>query len=168
MIYGNTVGGSGGGTANAYILVDDSGKEYAAVLMDEETALDATENDIRAGKYAATDNGVVLGSKEIPSYHVTEGYRLITSGSSFVVPIAKLNRYDYTKLQAIICPFTGSIDESVAAEKVAINEGVYPVNSTDLVATVTKDAENKQIDFGITNESENLYLLRFFTYKEIY
>lgn len=166
MIYGNTVGGSGGGTANAYILVDDSGKEYAAVLMDEETVLDATENDIRAGKYAATDNGVVLGSKEIPSYHTIEGYKLITVGSPFSL-LVQSEGYDFTKFQAIICPFSGSIDGSVAAEKIAINEGVYAVNSVEQLATVTKDGDTRSINLGITNESESPYLLRYFTYKEI-
>ena len=169
MIYGNTVGGSGGGGfGNTFIIQDADGNEFVGVVTDKRVVFDATPNDIRSGKVAATMDGVVTGEKEIPSYHVTEGYRFVTSGSSFVIPIAKLDRYDFTKLQAIICPYSGSISGSVAADKIAINEGVYPVNSSELIATVTKDAENKQINFGITNESESLYLLRFFTYKEIY
>lgn len=166
MIYGNTVGGSGGGTANAYILVDDSGKEYAAVLMDEETALDATENDIRAGKYAATDNGVVQGTKEIPSYNTSEGYKLIPKGSK--VRITGVTDCEYTKLQALVCAFNSSISKSVATEKVCIDGGVYPVNSAEQIATVTVEAENFAISLGITNDGDTPVLIRYFMYKEIY
>lgn len=145
----------------------EDGSEEVAVIVNEETIFTADENDIRAGKIAATGEGVTEGTKVIPSYHTTEGFQVITSGSAFVIPLATFERYDYTKLQCIICPYSGSIEASVAAEKVAINEGVYAVNSADVIATVIKDSENKRIDLGIANESGSLYLLRFFTYKEI-
>ena len=168
MIYGNTIGGAGG-SAETFVLVDEKGNEAVAVLVDEKTIFNATANDIREGKTAATESGVTLGTKVIPSYHTTEGYRFITTGSEFeTLPMGDLNLYDFTKLQAIICPFNEAVDTSVAAEKVAVNDGVYPVGSTELLATVVKNSETKRINFGITNESEKLYLLRYFTYKEIY
>lgn len=155
--------------ADIYMLVSEDGtEEVAAVVVDEEVIFTATENDIREGTVAATSKGVTTGTKVIPSYHVTEGYELIPSGSRFSVMISALNKYDFTKLQAIICPYVGSIAGSVAAEKVAIDEGVYIVNSTELIAKVTKDDQNKSINFGITNDSASRYLLRYFTYKENY
>lgn len=149
-----------------YILVTEEGEEFPAVLVDEAIVFDATANDIRLGTTAATQFGVTEGTKVIPSYHTTEGYRLITAGKSFEISFDD-DLYDFTKLQAIICPWSGSVSGSVAAEKVSIDGNVYAVNSTLSLATVTRDNENKTISLGITNESESLYLLRFFTYKEI-
>lgn len=153
-------------TPKTYILVDANGNEVVATLVEAETVFDATENDIRAGKVAATSKGVVVGEKLIPTYITSEGYRLIPSGSAFTVALAEL--YDYTKLQVLICPYAGNINGSVAAEKVAINDGLYAVNSTELLATVIKDNEKQEINFGIKNDSGKIYLIRYFTYKEIY
>lgn len=151
-----------------YILVTEDGEEFPAVLVNEAVVFDATENDIRLGTMAATAYGVTEGKKVIPTYHTTEGYRVITEGSTFqTYPLSNLDLYDFTKLQAIICPVNGTVDESVAAEKIAINESVYAVQSTEVIATVIKDSETKTINLGIKNESGSPYLLRYFTYKEI-
>lgn len=152
-----------------YLLVDETGQEYPAVLVDEEVSFDATANDIREGKLAATDSGVTVGTKVIPSYNTSEGYAIITPQSKFTLKtLIKADMYDFTKLQIIICPYSESVSESVVAEMVVINEKVYLVNSNEVLATVKRDSINKMIDLGITNESESLYLIRYFTYKEIY
>jgi hypothetical protein len=162
MIEGMEVGGE---EVNTYILVDENGVEVPAVLVDEKVTLTATTNDIRIGTTAVTEEGVVTGEKEIPAYHTSEGYRAVPKGSKFTLPLPD---YDYTKLQAIFCPFNTSMANSVAAEKVAIENKVYPVQSTTAEASVTKDATVGQIDFGITNNSSGVYLIRYFSYKEIY
>lgn len=152
-----------------YILIDEDGNELPAVRTEEVVALTATANDIRIGTLAVTDQGIIEGSKEIPSYNTSEGYRLIPSGSKFELPtLVSLERYNFTKFQAIICPYAGSISDSVAAEKVAINEAVYNVKSTEIVSTVIRNENSKTIDLGFTNEGEDPCLLRYFTYKEIY
>ena len=58
--------GLGGDDTQAYILVDESGKESPAVLVDKETVFDATANDIREGKTAATEAGVTVGTLVVP------------------------------------------------------------------------------------------------------
>ena len=150
-----------------YILVDEDGNEVVATLVDQETVFDATVDDVREGKVFATETGVKTGEKVIPSYHTEEGYRLIPSGSAYTIPFTD-ELFDFTKLQIIICPYNTSIGKSVAAQKVAIDESVYAVNSTEVLATVTRDSENKKINLGITNESGSPHVLRYFTYKEIY
>lgn len=150
---------------NTFILVDENGNEIPAVLTKNEVDLTATTNDIREGVVAVTDDGVVTGEKEIPSYHTDEGYRIIRNGSPFILP----HEYcDYTKLQIIICAYNTTLTNSVAASKVVIYDGVYNVGSTELVATVVKDIENGKIDLGITNKSGGTCILRYFMYKEIY
>lgn len=47
---------------NAFILVDEAGNELAAVMTEEEIDLTAEANDIRTGKTAVTDNGVIVGT----------------------------------------------------------------------------------------------------------
>lgn len=149
----------------AYILVDANGVEVPAVFVDEVTRFTATANDIRIGTTAVTDSGVTEGTKEIPSYISREGYRLITDGSKFTLAI---DGYDYTKLQAIFCAFNTNLSNSVSAEKVAINDYVYSVKSTEAESVILKDADNKRIDFGITNTFGKSYLIRYFTFKEDY
>lgn len=151
---------------NTYIIVDEEGNEVPAVLTEEEVVLTATAaNDIRIGTTAVTDEGVVTGEKEIPSYYTTFGYKAITNGSKVVL---YFQDYEYTKLQAICCEFNSSVNNSVAAVKVAIDSKVYPVNSTNADSSVVIDTVNNQIDFGITNDSGKPYILRYSSYKENY
>ena len=161
MIYGNMVGAAG--RAQTFILQDPDGNEVPAVLVDQETVFDATENDIRAGKLAATERGVTVGAKDIPAYHTTEGIQYIPAGDAFSLSI---NQYEYTKLQIIICPYNTSMADSVAAEKVCINDGVYAAGSTEVLAEVTTNPATKTIALGITNEGDTPCVMRYFTYKE--
>lgn len=147
------------------ILVDESGNQVTAVLVDEETVFDATANDIREGKVAATEDGVTVGTKEIPAYITTEGVSIVTAGKEYSIEL-KSDVCDYTKLQALVCAYNTSLSNSVATEKVIINESMYPVNSTELLATAVVDVENGKITFGATNESNKPCVIRFITFKE--
>lgn len=154
-----------GDDGETYILVDENGNEIPAVLTEEEVDLTATANDIRLGSVAVTDDGIITGEKEIPSYYVTEGYQVVTKGTDFVISIRD---YEYTKLQAIICSFNTDMTNSVSAEKVVINSNVYPVQSTTPEAKVTINSERGRIELGITNTSGAMCILRYFSYKEMY
>lgn len=165
MIYGKSVGGVG--IERTYVLVDESGNEVTAVLSDTDLTLDATAHDIREGKTAATAQGVTVGDKYIPAYHTTESAQYIPAGDEMIISqLAQGDRYDFTKLQAIVCPYNTSFADSVAAEKVVIDGKVYAVGSTDVLATVTIDADTKTISLGITNTGTVPCLIRYFTYKE--
>lgn len=156
----------GADDVNTYILVDENGVEVPAVLVDEKVTLTATVNDIRIGTTAVTEAGFVTGEKEIPAYHTTGGYTLIPNGSP--VRIMATKNCEYTKLQALICTFNTTTSNSVAAEKVCIDNSVYQVNSTDILSSVTVDVSTKTINLGITNTSGKPQILRYFMYKEIY
>lgn len=147
------------------ILVDDYGNEVTAVLSDEPVTLDATPNDIRIGKTAATVDGVTLGEKEIPSYNTREGYTFIPIGSPIRI---RINHYNYTKLQALLCKYNETAAESVYTDIVSIEGKVYPVMSTEAISEVIVDHDTKSIDLGIINESDSIIVLRYFTYKELY
>lgn len=150
--------------AKTYILMDEDGNEIPAVLVDEPVEITATANDIRIGTTAVTGDGVTVGTKEIPSYHTVSGYKLVTAGSKFTLAI---KHYEYTKLQAILCGFNKTVANSISAEKVLIENHIYSVRSTAVESSVTIDAAKKQIDFGLTNDSGSIYLIRYFSYKEI-
>lgn len=153
----------------SYIFVDEEGNEMAGALVSQEMVFDATENDVREGKVFASELGVKTGEKFIPSYVTREGYRIIPNGSEYnITTLYDMDLYDFTKLQVIICSWAGSLDGSVAAQKIAINDGVYAVNSTDLLSTVIKDSTTKSIKLGIMNDSGSPCIIRYFTYKEIY
>lgn len=157
--------GGGDDEINTYILVDENGYEVPAVLVDEPVMLTANAaTDIRKGMTAVTNEGVVTGEKEIPSYRTNEGFKLVPNGSKFVLT---MKEYDYTKLQAIICLFNTTMTDSVSAEKVVINGSIYPTKSTTPESEVSKNDALTQIDFGITNTSGVPCVLRYFMYKEI-
>mgnify|MGYP007111790065 CR=1 FL=1 len=61
MICGNLVGGITG-YGKSFLLVDESGKELAGVVVDELTLLTATAEDIKLGKIAGTESGIVTGT----------------------------------------------------------------------------------------------------------
>lgn len=153
---------------SAYLLIDEEGNEYPAVLISEEVIFTATANDIRKGTVAATEDGVTEGEKVIPSFHTTAGYCLIPNGSVFAtLPMEESDKYDYTKLQVLISPFNKTVAGSVAVDKVAIDDKVYDVKTSTPLATVEKDGDKKRIVLGIKNNSGAIYLMRYFTYKEI-
>lgn len=165
-IYGNTVGASG--LPKSYVLETEDGAQLIGVLVGEETVLTATDNDVRENLIYAGDKGLSTGTKVIPSYNTTEASKLIMPGKEFALQLHNLSLYDYTKLMAIICPFNKSLSTSVAADKTVINNFVYSVGSAEAISPVIKDDENKIISFGITNNTDTIYVLRYFTYKEIY
>lgn len=168
-ISGNFVG-SYSQMGKTFILQDENGNEITGVIVDNPVVFTANAaEDIREGKVAATDEGVVTGSAVIPNYETTTGQRIVTSGSSFkLTNLTDNDRYDYTELQCIICPFNSSIDESVSAEKVVIGDNVYNSNSADVVATVVKNSTEKSLDFNIINTTDISYIIRYFTYKKLY
>lgn len=153
--------------ATTFILVDTDGNEYPAVYVDSDTVCTATANDIRKGSVAITPEGVIEGTKEIPAYHTTEGYTLVDAGKDFAIPI-KNGRYDYTKLQALLCAYNTSPSKSVSTDRVVIGDSVYAVNSIEPISTVTINAEKATIELNITNDSDTIYIIRYFTYKEEY
>lgn len=155
-----------GDDSETYILVDEDGNEIPAVLTDEEVDLTATANDIREGVVAVTDDGVITGEKEIPSYNTREGVRVIPNGTALTIPTT--THYDYTKLQAIVCAYNTSLSNSVSAQQVVINDDVYEVDSVVSLSSILKDGANSRIDFGLTNTSGSPNIIRFFMYKEIY
>lgn len=151
--------------AVTYMLVDEAGNEIPAVLVEEEVELTATANDIRLGTTAVTNEGVTEGEKEIPSYYVAEGYRVVPVNSRFIVPHTD---YDYTKFQAVVCKFRENVVNSVESIKVALENYIYDVGSTIQLSQLIKDETNTLVDFGIINDTDSICVIRYFMYKEMY
>lgn len=165
MINGNAVGGIVG-YGKTFVLTDENGNELTGVVTGEEVIFTADPvKDIREGKVAATDAGVVTGSKNIPAYHTSQGAYMVFDGDDFVLDHL-LDRYDYTQLQCIIAPFNSEVTDSVASDKIVLNDNIYATNSTESLAIVTKDTKKQQINLNITNNSGQNYIIHYFTYKE--
>ncbi len=147
-----------------YLLVTEDGQEIPAVMVEELTMFDATPNDIRIGKTAATNEGVTIGEKVIPTYHTHEGTKIVTPGKQFLIGG---EHYNYTKLQAMVCSYNTNLSNSVATEKVAINNKIYNVLSIESIAAITTEDAIQRINFGIVNETAKPQILRYIDYKEI-
>lgn len=168
-IYGNAVGGITG-YGKTFILQDENGNELTGVVVGEEVVFTADPlTDIREGKVAATNVGVVTGAKNIPAYHTNAGMELIRPAHSFTISLQQDNAYDYTVFQAMISlADSTNLDNSVNTHMVVLNDSVFNVNSTDVVSFVTKNNETNSINLNINNDSENYYVVHYFTYKEEY
>lgn len=147
----------------------ENGDEVVAVFSKNEVIFTATKDDIREGKVAASNLGIVTGDKVIPAYHTCHGFRLITAGSSLTIPniMSDIDSYDYTKLQCLICAYNTTPADSVYTQKVLIEDNIYNIQSIESVSTVVKNHDTKTIELGITNDSDSILVLRYFMYKEI-
>ena len=166
-IMGNVVGGAA--PLKTLIIEDENGTEMVGVVTGSEVVFTATDNDVRENMTYAGDAGVSTGTKVIPAYHTHQGFRAVTAGSDLTIPNIdpKIDSYDYTKLQAIICAFNTSLSDSVAAEHVCIDDNVYPVQSAESASVINRDHSSKIIDLGIANDSETMKIIRYFMCKEI-
>ena len=165
-ISGNLVG-SYSQIGKTFILEDSDGNEFTGVITENVVIFDADpQTDIREGKMAVTDMGIVTGEAFIPNYVTYTGTTVIANGKPFTLSIK--DNYNYTKLQAIICNYNTNLTDSVGAEKVVLDDQVFEVKSTTALSSVVKDSEKNLIDFGITNTSGKMCLIRYFMYKELY
>lgn len=138
------------------------------LLDDTRSPLTATaKQDLRLGTVAFTNEGIVKGEKNFPSYETSKGATLIMPGRELKIYLSTDDKYDYTSLQAIICLFNTTYEDSVAAEKVVIEDGVYQVSSIDKKSDVIKDDIEKSINFCDLNDFDVPLLIRYYTYKEI-
>ena len=61
MICGNVVGGIIG-CCKSFILEDENGNQVTGIVVDEVALLTATAEDIKEGKTACTDSGIIIGT----------------------------------------------------------------------------------------------------------
>lgn len=163
--YGNPVGGFC--YPKTYILTDENGTEMATgVVVGEKTVFTATDNDVRQGLVYAGDEGVSTGTKDIPIYRAVQGLVIINPNENFSILLDKYEQYNYTKLQCLISKFNTTLENSVAVDRVVIDDSVFATGSTTVLASVTKNQITKSIDLNITNNTSNKYVLRYFTYRE--
>ena len=148
-----------------FILVDKDGNEYPASFLSSEPVFTATANDIRKGVTAITAEGLTVGTKEIPNYRAQEGFVTVKSGSPLDIALFS-DMCEYTTLQAIICEYNTSIDNSMAAKKVVINNNAYNVNSAEAISNVTIDLSVQTIKLGLINDDEKRAVIRYMIIKE--
>lgn len=163
--YGNPVGGFC--YPKTYILTDENGTEMATgVVVGEKTVFTATDNDVRQGLVYAGDEGISTGLKDIPAYRTEQGLVVISPNENFSILLDEYQKYDYTKLQCVISKFNTTLNNSVAVDKVVIEDSVYATGATTILASVTKNSTTKSIDLNITNNTSDKYVLRYFTYRK--
>lgn len=150
---------------NTIQIENGDGSTIFGVVTSEETVLTATADDVKIGKIAVTDSGVIEGT-DTKTYRTTQASRIILPGKSFTIPLSKYKQYDYTKFQAMIAEFNTTQLDSTSVGKVSINNAVYSVNSTTKLSDVTKNALTESVDLNITNDTNNVYVIHYITYRE--
>lgn len=161
-LYGNVAGGFG--NPKTYILTDNNGKEITGVLVNNVTVFDATPEDVRVDKVFASDEGVQTGV-DTKTYRTTMASRVIKPGESLSIPLTYYNAYDYTKFQGVIVLHNTSYSTTVNTIGVTVGDSVFSIDTSKL-ASITKNAETKSIDFNIVNTTTNTYEIFYSTYRE--
>lgn len=165
-ISGNLVG-SYSQLGKTFIITDADGNELTGVVVGQETVFTATDNDVREGFVYAGDEGVSIGTKNIPSYRTAKGRSLVLPGEMFsITNLLDYHQYDYTEFQGIICVFNTTFDDSVFTDKIVLNDQVYPVSSSNAISNITINENSQTIDFNFINDSDNIYVIHYFTYRE--
>lgn len=163
MIYGNATGGFG--MPKMIEIVDENENTYIGTVTDSEVIFDATRADVRIGKTFASSDGVSQGENTI-TYRTLKEEHLVLPQENFSIPLSEHDFYNYTKFQAIITKYETSISDSNQAEKIAINDAIFNVSSAEKISDITKNDTTKSIDFNIINETDDIYLIHLFTYRQ--
>lgn len=165
-IYGNMVGGGGFGLGKTLIFEDEIGNQFTGVATESVQIFTADDSKVAAGYTYVSDKGISTGSREFLSYRTTQSCHLVWPGESYSIPLVDYDKWDYTKFQCVIANFNTDINDSTAVDKVVLSDSVFNVNSTTVLATITKNSETKSIDLNIVNNSENTQIIYYTTYKE--
>lgn len=163
-IYGNMVGG-GSAPLKTLILTDENGNEVVGVVTESVQMFDATPADVRINKTFVSDNGIESGENTI-TYRTEQSSWLILPGEQFSIPLEHYDQYCYTKFQCIISQYNTRINDSVYTDKISFGDKVYAVNSLESLSSVTKNTNTKSIDLNIINNTDNMYFIHYFTYKQ--
>lgn len=164
VISGNMVGG-GSAPLKTVILEDENGNEVVGIVTESPVILTARPSDIKIGKTAAIDSGVVEGENTI-NYRTEVSNRLILPGEDFSIPLYDYNQYDYTKFQCIIVVFDSDYNTNVELLGVSINDSIFSAETSEKVSDITKNHNTKSIDLNLTNTTDKIYSIRYFTYHE--
>lgn len=148
-----------------YLLVDENGMEIPAVFVDNETIFTATADDIRDGKIAANQNGIVEGTKYIPDYRAEEGIIYVKPGNPIEIGMFS-DMCEFTELQAIMYDWNSYGTSTVDLRKVVVDGYVYDVGNAEPVSKVTVDSETQTIKFGVVNDGIRPLVVRYMIIKE--
>lgn len=162
MINGNMIGASML-TPKSFVLEDENGNSFVGVTVGEEAVLDATPADVRINKTFASDEGVQVGENTI-TYRTTQSFCLILPGDKFSIPLPMYNCYNYTKFQAILVLYSPDYSSSAKTMSITINDSVFSTETSEKLANITKNSDTRSIDLNITNNSDDIYMIRYFTY----
>lgn len=162
-LYGNAV--MAPAALKTVIIEDTDGNELTGVVTDSEVTLTATRADVKIGKVFVSNDGIEEGT-DTRTYRTTQASRLVLPGEDFSIPLNEYDKYNYTKFQAVIAEFNTTEFDSTSVSKIAINDAIYAVNSTNKLADITKNSFTKSVDFNITNNTNSTYIIYYSTFKE--
>lgn len=149
-----------------FVLQDENGNDLVTgVVTDSAKVFDANVADVKIGKTFASGEGVKVG-EDTKTYRTTHATYLVTPGAKFSIPLSQYDKYNYTQFQAMISVFNTTVFDSVSVEKISVYDSVFNVNSSNAISSVTKNIDTKSIDLNFTNDTDNVYIINYNTYKE--
>ena len=161
-VYGNAVGGSSG-LGKTLMFVDEAGNEFVGVVTDSEMILTASDNDVREGAVYVSDNGLSVGTKNIPVYYARYGSKFVLANNKATLSVPE---YDYDSIMITISTYNSSLSESVTSTYLSVYDSMYIAGNNIKVSDIIVDKENEEISLGITVSEKSV--LRYFVIKEEY
>ena len=119
----------------------------------------------KAQKFALIDMEYIL--KNIPAYETRMSSLTVEPNETCSIPLSSEERYNYTKFQCIIAVYNSDYSTNMVTKYVSMNDGLFSVETSNKVSNITKNSNTKSIDLNITNNSQDTYIIIYFTYKEI-
>ena len=136
-----------------FILTDENGNEFTGVVVEQETIFTATDNDVRDGRVYANSAGVSTGTKTIPGYHTSYGYKIVLAHQEMSITVPE---YDYENLFVVVTTYNNDWKTSLSSTYVAIDNGMYAVGSATKISDIVVDHANHTINLGITASEKSV------------
>lgn len=147
------------------ILTDENGNELTGVITENSQVFDVKPSDVKINKIFAGEEGIQVGENTIV-YRTEMASYLIDPGKTCSIPLEAYNMYDYTKVQCIIVSFSVDYESSVETIGVSVGDHIFSATSFNKLSDITKNSTTNSIDLNITNNSDNIYEIFYFTYHE--
>lgn len=162
-IFGNVIGG-GSAPLKTVILEDDFGNQMIGVVTESVQIFDAKPSDVKAGKKFVSDIGICEGT-DTKNYRVEMSTWLVFPGENCSIPLSNYDIYDYTGFQCIITLFSQDYSTNATTIGVSIGDSVFSTQTSKKISNIVKNVNTKSIDLNIVNNSEDIYSIRYFTYR---
>ena len=138
----------------------------ASIIPKPDQTYSADSENAQSGKAVAEAISKIGGGKGIASIEKTSTSGLIDT-YTITYTDDTTSTFELTNGKEITDISIGYISsDSAETMAITINDSVFSATNYNKLSDITKNIDTKSIDLNITNNSDNIYSIRYFTYRE--